>query len=250
MVDDLAALGGGRSRAMCSDLRLFDLLMPPAVMLTLIAGVLIAGRSTTSPSGAAVRALLWFGVVAVISAQIARRRPATRMALAIGYVLSVMVAVTLLGLPSLLDREVSEFVATGTPHRATTDAFASSVELWSGTFTGLAHPGTGRAAIVEAPDGRRVLTLTGFATSNGPDLRVYLSSTDPTSGELDTAVRIGALKGNRGDQQYDLPAHVDPSKYPHVVVWSRAFAIGYTSAVLTTPEPRPDGASASQRSIR
>jgi hypothetical protein len=156
--------------------------------------------------------------------------------LAIGYVLAAAVALTLLGLPSVIDREVSELVATGTPLHTARGTSGTSVELAAGTFDRLAHPGAGRAAVVEVPDGRRVLTLTDFATTNGPDLHVYLAGERPTAGRLGGAVHVGALKGNRGDQQYELPTEAHPSRYPYVVVWSRAFAIGFTSAHLSWPD--------------
>jgi hypothetical protein len=233
MVDNVLAMGAGRCRDRSADLQIIDLVTPPVVMLALIGGVLVAGRSTTSTLHAATGVLLWFVLLIAFGARIARRRPATRLALAIGYVLAAAVALTLLGLPSVIDREVSELVATGTPLHTARGTSGTSVELAAGTFDRLAHPGAGRAAVVEVPDGRRVLTLTDFATTNGPDLHVYLAGERPTAGRLGGAVHVGALKGNRGDQQYELPTEAHPSRYPYVVVWSRAFAIGFTSAHLS-----------------
>lgn len=230
MGDRVLAARSQRRGERPADLPLLEALTPPAVMLALIGGVLVAGRSTTSAVDAAGRAAAWFGVMLAVSAQIARRRPATRLALAVGYGLAAAVAVTLLGLPSLRDHEVSEFVATGVP--PTGVWHAGSVELSAGSFDALAHPGMGRAAIVEVPDGRRVLTFTDFSTRNGADLRVYLVGDDPAAGRLDGAVHVGRLKGNRGDQQYELPTDLDPTRYSHVVIWSQAFAIGFTSATL------------------
>ena len=46
-------------------------------------------------------------------------------------------------------------------------------QLLSGHFKGYAHETDGTAAIYEIK-GKRVLRLTNFKTSNGPDVHVYL----------------------------------------------------------------------------
>ena len=43
---------------------------------------------------------------------------------------------------------------------------------------------------------------------------------------------LGALKGNRGNQQYRVPGDVDTARYSTVVVWCRAFSVPFTSARL------------------
>src|SRR6266581_348884 len=47
------------------------------------------------------------------------------------------------------------------------------VKVVSGQFHSNAHKADGLATIYRLSDGRRVLRLTEFATSNGPDVRVY-----------------------------------------------------------------------------
>jgi hypothetical protein len=110
---------------------------------------------------------------------------------------------------------------------------AANVALASGRFAAIAHAGRGTATLVRLADGGRVLTLTGFATDNGPDLRLYLATGDPRGGgELGRYVDLGALKGNRGDQQYRVPGEVDTGRYATVVIWCRAFSVPFTSARL------------------
>ena len=76
-----------------------------------------------------------------------------------------------------------------------------------------------------------MLTLTGFEVDNGPDLRLYLvAGPARDEGEVRDYVDLGALKGNRGDQQYRLPAGVDLERYPTVVVWCRAFSVLFARA--------------------
>ncbi len=86
--------------------------------------------------------------------------------------------------------------------------------------------------MVELPGGKRKLTLSDFETDPGPDLRVYVTTSDPANGDLGDFRDLGALKGNVGNQQYDLSRGVDLKRYSTVVVWCRAFSVAFTSAPL------------------
>ena len=78
-----------------------------------------------------------------------------------------------------------------------------------------------------------MLTLTDFDVDNGPDLRVYLVAGPARSeGEVDEFVDLGALKGNRGDQQYEIPDGVDVGRYATAVIWCRAFSVLFARAPL------------------
>ncbi len=78
---------------------------------------------------------------------------------------------------------------------------------------------SGRALILD--DGKnRYVRLEDFAASKGPDLFVVLAQENSPSGD---GVSLGALKGNKGNQNYVLPADVDIEKYNTVVIWCRAF---------------------------
>jgi hypothetical protein len=95
-----------------------------------------------------------------------------------------------------------------------------------GRFRSGAHETSGRATLLRTEDGRRVLTLTGFATAPGPDLRVY--AVPGRSGVRD-AVDLGRLKGNKGDKQYVVPRS---ARLGSVVIWCRAFSVEFGTAVL------------------
>ena len=110
------------------------------------------------------------------------------------------------------------------------------VKLAGGRFHTNAHETHGLATIYRLPDGRRVLRLTEFATSNGPDVRVYLVAAGDVQSE-DAAkqagfVDLGALKGNIGDQNYDVPAGIDLSSYRAVSIWCRRFSVNFGAAPL------------------
>ena len=113
---------------------------------------------------------------------------------------------------------------------------AESGVLLSGQFRSYAHETVGTAAVHELGD-RRVLRLTGFSTSNGPDVRVYLvAANDATDDETVTKagfVELGKLKGTQGDQNYDIPAGLDLEKYRAVTIWCRRFSVNFGTAPLT-----------------
>jgi hypothetical protein len=119
-------------------------------------------------------------------------------------------------------------------------AAASSQVLVSGHFHAVAHQGTGTATIYQLADGQRVLRFTEFATSNGPDVQVYLvAAPDANDNETVTKagfVHIGPLKGNIGDQNYDLPPDLDLSQYQAVTIWCRRFGVNFATAPLTAQQ--------------
>lgn len=110
--------------------------------------------------------------------------------------------------------------------------FAASSEpqpIFTGKLEGKIHQTGGRATIYKAADGKRYLRLSDFTTSNGPDVHVVLVRAEDkqleqeiVKGELDR-VELGALKGNQGDQNYDLPAAVDLNKYQAVAIYCERF---------------------------
>jgi Electron transfer DM13 len=223
------------------------LLAAIGVVGLLVAGVFFFGRLADDERVAMGLTAAWFAVVFVGGYLITRRRAELRLPLASGFS-AVAVAFTLLvALPSIRGKEVNERVVTGVPASETRGAGdraggptepggrrpGANVQLASGSFGALAHRGDGTAAVVELPSGERKLRLTDFETDAGPDLRVYVSTSDPADGgDLGDFVDLGGLKGNKGNQQYTLPADLDIGRYSNVVIWCRAFSVGFTSAPL------------------
>lgn len=101
-----------------------------------------------------------------------------------------------------------------------------------GTFSSLAHDTSGKAIVKELPDGSRVLRLQDFETSNGPDVRVYLSAGKDDSYGKDF-VDLGGLKGNVGNQNYAIPSGTDLERYDTAVIWCRRFTVAFGAAKLT-----------------
>lgn len=105
----------------------------------------------------------------------------------------------------------------------------------SGPFRSLEHATTGTARLVQLADGRFIVRLEDLRTSDGPDVRVYLSSVPSDRGQNDYGdgyVDLGALKGNRGDANYAVPLGTDPAKFQTVVLWCRRFKVGFGVAPL------------------
>jgi hypothetical protein len=108
---------------------------------------------------------------------------------------------------------------------------SSPVALGRGDFIGADdfHEASGTATIYELEDGPRVLRFEAFEVTNGPDLHVFLV---PASGSMDQSVDLGALKGNIGDQNYEIPADVDLSEFDSVIIYCVPFSVLFASAAL------------------
>src|SRR5215469_1312928 len=109
--------------------------------------------------------------------------------------------------------------------------------LASGTFHSGAHQSAGQASVLQLAEGKRVLRFTNFQTSNGPDVRVYLVATTDAS-DNDTVkkagfVEVGSLKGNIGDQNYEIPSDLDLNKYRAATIWCKRFSVNFATAPLS-----------------
>ncbi|MGW7453520.1 DM13 domain-containing protein [Streptomyces sp. NPDC054787] len=101
------------------------------------------------------------------------------------------------------------------------------------------HTTTGTVKLVRLPDGSHLLRLENLDTSNGPDLRVWLTDAPVKEGvagwrvfDDGTYVSLGKLKGNKGDQNYEIPAGVDPAAYSSVTIWCDRFDVSFGAAAL------------------
>ena len=108
----------------------------------------------------------------------------------------------------------------------------------TGTFHGKVHSTSGRATIYEEQDGKLVLRLTNFKTSNGPDVHVVLiaaKDADDDANFLKSSterVELGKLKGNEGDQNYEIPGGTDLSKFQTVSIYCERFNANFGAAPL------------------
>ena len=116
-------------------------------------------------------------------------------------------------------------------------AASGPVALHAGRFHGVAHETKGVATLYQLADGKRVLRLTDFATSTGPEVQVYLGvASDASDNETVTRagfVSLGPMKGNVGDQNYDVPPEIDLSKHHSVTIWCHRFGVNFATAPLS-----------------
>jgi hypothetical protein len=113
-------------------------------------------------------------------------------------------------------------------------AASKNIELLHGTVRAVGHDASGKAAVVRTGT-KRVLTLRSFEIDPGPQVRVWLV---PRSAKGDGQVPkdhkdLGKLKGNKGNQQYTIPASVDLRRYRSVVFWCVPFTSTLARADLT-----------------
>ncbi|MGI9566291.1 MAG: DM13 domain-containing protein [Nitrosopumilus sp.] len=137
-----------------------------------------------------------------------------------GAVLTVM-AVLAIGIvsPYFYDTAVDEAVPTAT------------AALPQGQFVGVGdgiHDAQGTVKIIQVEGGTEYLRLENFKSTNGPDLYVYLA----IDGNASDYVDLGRLKGNVGNQNYEIPQGTDLSKYDNVLIWCKSFSVLFGSAEL------------------
>lgn len=103
----------------------------------------------------------------------------------------------------------------------------------SGTFKDADnfHRGSGKTMVYILPDGKRVLRFEDFSVTNGPALSVYLVRS--ADGNVDSGfIDLGKLKGNKGNQNYEIPADTDLSSFGSVVIWCVPFGVTFATASL------------------
>jgi hypothetical protein len=109
-------------------------------------------------------------------------------------------------------------------------------ELASGRFVTHEHETTGTARVLRLPDGSRVLRLEKLDTSDGPDLRVWLSDQPVTKSWFNfddgRHVELGHLKGNKGNANYAIPADADLDALTSVTIWCKRFSVSFGAAAL------------------
>lgn len=112
-------------------------------------------------------------------------------------------------------------------------------QLAAGELISHEHGTSGTVRLLRLPDGSYTVRLENLNTSNGPDLHVWLTDAPVEEGRAgwhvfdDGAhVSLGKLKGNKGDQNYALPADIDPARYSSVTIWCDRFDVSFGAAEL------------------
>jgi hypothetical protein len=214
----------------------------PVVVTVVLLGIWVTGALITNDFAVAMWLTVgWMLVAGLACLGVGVRSTALRWPVLGAYVAVAVAAGGYLGSSTLFDDVVNEQVATAAPaEEATTSTTGGesgraapprNVRLRVGRFEAVRHSAAGTATLIRLAKGGRVLTLTDFDVDNGPDLRVYLvAGPARTEGEVKGFVDLGALKGNRGNQQYEIPERVDVQRYATAVIWCRAFSVLFARA--------------------
>ncbi|AZM61117.1 MULTISPECIES: DM13 domain-containing protein [unclassified Streptomyces] len=128
---------------------------------------------------------------------------------------------------------------TPSPDASPAPSPAGPVTVASGELISHEHATSGTVRLVQLADGSHVVRLENLDTSNGPDLRVWLTDAPVVEGRAGwhlfddgEYVSLGRLKGNKGSQNYVLPAGVDPGRYRSVSIWCDRFDVSFGAAAL------------------
>ncbi|MFD7631793.1 DM13 domain-containing protein [Streptomyces sp. NPDC059851] len=139
------------------------------------------------------------------------------------------------------DDTVSEALPTpsAAPASPGASAGAGPQVLAQGTLISHEHATTGTVKVLRLADGSLSLRLEDLDTSNGPDLRVWLTDAPVKEGvagwrvfDDGKFVSLGELKGNKGDQNYAIPSDVDLAQYTSVSIWCDRFDVSFGAASL------------------
>lgn len=101
------------------------------------------------------------------------------------------------------------------------------------------HKGSGDATIYDLGTDGFVLRFEDFNVTNGPDLRVLLTTHPDPMGRGDvhaddvTYVELGKLKGNIGNQNYLIPGDVNVDDQHSVVIYCKPFQVVFAVAPLS-----------------
>jgi hypothetical protein len=205
------------------------------VLVGLLAGLWIAaGLLAPTYLTSIVFGVAWFVIASVLLGRAVKRRPDLKWWVRGTFLATAAVCTAAFAWTSLRDKTVNEAVPVGVPASAATKKHGpkpQNVALAAGPFK-VADEGSanGTATVVRRRSGERVLTLTRFAVNNGPDLRVYLVPGDGK--DVGRHIDLGGLKGNKGNQKYDVPRSADLERYRTVVIWCRSFTVAFARATL------------------
>ena len=120
---------------------------------------------------------------------------------------------------------IRNLLAAGAIVTGATLALTSIAEAKSGSFRGQGRYKVSGTVTVVPSGGGHALRLTGFRSSRGPDLYVYVGRGGPSR-------RIARLRSTSGTQTYRLPNGVGPGDISTVHIHCRRFSSTFGTARL------------------
>jgi Electron transfer DM13 len=115
---------------------------------------------------------------------------------------------------------------TAVPPGSITFDPAKATLLKKGTFSGnMNYSVTGSVKLYDQ-EGKKYIYLENFSTPSGPDLKVYVATTNSAA----QFVSLGAIKGTTGTQVYEVVNPPDFSQYNKVLIWCQQFSVLFGGA--------------------
>ena len=129
------------------------------------------------------------------------------------------------------------------PSPKPTPTKSSPIVLAEGALISHEHKTSGTVKILQLADGSRILRLENLSTSDGPRVEVWMTDAPVIEGGAGWFVfddgryeSLGAIKGNKGNQNYEIPADLDLGEFSSVSLWCATFAVSFGAAELDVLE--------------
>jgi Electron transfer DM13 len=183
---------------------------PRALGFTMLIGVLVLGAGWLLPR-------LGCGTLVTIVAQ----------------AVPVLIAFFVTVVPAFHDVSVDEPFPTAAPAaaaRSSVPAVDRAAVVGRGRLQGIDHHASGDVLLVRSPPGY-VVRLQSLDVEPGPDYQVHVV---PGAGRQrpDGGTHLDRLRGNRGNQNYPVPASVGLQRPFTVLIWCRAFTVPVAAATI------------------
>ncbi len=100
------------------------------------------------------------------------------------------------------------------------------------------HKGAGTVTLYRLPDGTHLLRFEDFRVTNGPQLHVLLANHAQPVNRADLEetgyVDLGGLKGNVGNQNYEIGANIAIDDVKSIVIYCKPFHVVFSTATLSS----------------
>lgn len=119
-----------------------------------------------------------------------------------------------------------------TPEQARPVALATGSLMDADSF----HKGSGQVTLYRLEDGSRLIRMEDISVTNGPQLHVLLAPTPRVDSREDLQaagyIDLGPLKGNKGSQNYEVPADYQIPEEMTLVIYCVPFHVVFATAPL------------------
>ncbi len=100
--------------------------------------------------------------------------------------------------------------------------------LKQGSFSGNMNYAVSGSVKLYEYQGKKYIYFENFSSSNGPDLKVYVSTTNTAS----QFVSLGALQAVSGSQTYLVTNPPDFNQYNKVLIWCQQFGVMFGTSTI------------------